>query len=245
MTVASWSSAMLSSESGLYLLPKFWRGDGKKPGIIFCHGANGDEFEANNHTGGAVTMRRLVERVVRAGFPVFAGDFGGNAWGNPAAVAKVETARGFLQGTLGAKAGKVAFIAQSMGHLTAMNWVAQNRALTSCVFGSMGVCDLNDIAANASYTASINAAYGGAYSNTTHGPTSNPTVNAATKYSGLRWLYSVGTSDTTCPPATSAAMATAIGSTATRRLVSGTHAWATVGGYDLDEIVAFFQTYNV
>lgn len=226
-----------SGERSLAVLPKYWKADGSKMGILYCHGYGGTALECRD--AASQNMWTIVEALVNAGFPVLSCDFGDNVWGNSTAVARVSTAKTYLQSTLGAKAGKIALVGQSMGHLTAMNWAAANLSSTACVVSSMGVCDLNNIFGNSSYTSSINAAYGGAYSNGTYGATYNPAVNTATKFAGLKWLGHQGASDTTCPPSITAALASAIGATASHNTVTGAHDWATVGNYPVQTIVDF------
>lgn len=229
--------AVSAGERSIAIYPKNWLNDGSKMGVLYCHGYGGDALECRNAV--SQPMWTIVEAIVNAGFPVLSCDFGGNLWGNSTAIARVTTAKAYLQGTMGAKTGKIGFVGQSMGHLTAMNWVAQNLASTACVVSSMGVCDLNDIYGNPSYTASIDAVYGGAWSNATYGATYNPIINTATKYAGLKWLSYRGDSDTVASPATSAALAAGIGGTASHNTVSGAHDWTTVGNYPVQSIVNF------
>lgn len=229
-----------AGEKSFTILPKHWKADGSKMGVLFCPGFGGDALECRN--AAAQNMWTIMEAIANAGFPVLSCDFGGGIWGNSTAIARVGTAKTYLQGTLGAKSGAIAFVGQSMGHLTAMNWVAANLSSTACVVSSMGVCDLNDIHGNATYTASINAAYGGTYSNGTYGATYNPTIDTATKYSGLKWLSYRGASDTVASPSIASTLATAIGGTATSNTVTGSHDWATVGNYPVQTIVDFIIT---
>ncbi|WP_160665322.1 alpha/beta hydrolase [Pseudarthrobacter sp. ATCC 49987] len=226
-----------AGERSLAVLPRNWKANGSKMGVLYCHGYGGTAMECRNSA--SQNMWTLVEAIARAGFPVLSCDLGGDIWGNPTAVARVTTARAYLQGTLGAKAGKIALLGQSMGHLTAMNWAAANLASTACVVSSMGVCDLAGIQQDPLFQASINAAYGGTYSNATHGPASNPAVNTAAKYAGLKWLSYRGASDTIAPQPTAVALAAAIGATATANTVPGYHDWATVGNYPVQAIVDF------
>jgi hypothetical protein len=229
-----------AGEKSIAMLPKNWKFNGAKMGILYCHGYSGTALECRD--AASQNMWNLLSALVEAGYPVLSCDFGGDIWGNSTAIARVTAAKTYLQGTLGAKAGKIAFVGQSMGHLTTMNWVAQNLASTACVFSSMGVCDLNNIFGNASYTASINAAYGGAYSDAAYGATYNPNVNTATKYAGLPWLSYRGASDTTAPPSTAALLAAIIGTTASANTVAGVHDWNAVGNYPIQTIVNFFNT---
>jgi hypothetical protein len=247
LSAARYVGAGVNGEAHIELLPKFWKGDGTKTGILFTHGAGGNELEARNPNYPQVNMLAFLETFVEAGFPVLSCYLGGDQWGNASAVSKVTAARSYLSATMGASSTRVAFVAQSMGHLSAMNWIAAsagNKAAAAFVISSMGVCDLQNIYAGGGYTASINAAYGGAYNNATQGPASNPTTNAATKYAGLNWLGFVGTSDTTAPAAQAQALATAIGSTARLITPGGSHDWQTVANWDRQAAIDFAVAYQ-
>lgn len=238
-----WDSDLIAGEPAVSILPWDFKGDGKVMGVVACHGYGGDELELYTPDGTKGNFHAIIRAVVAAGYPVVMCYNGGNQWGNSTAVSRVASARSYLQGTLGAKTGKVLLIGQSMGHLAVMNYASQNPANVAAVFSSMGVADLSDIHANPSYTGTIDAAYGGTWTQSANGATSNPTTQAkAGKYAGLPWLCYHGSTDTTCPPTTQSTLQAAIGSTARRVQVSGGHNWTTVGNYNIADIVSFLQS---
>lgn len=232
----------VNSENMLLMQPKYWRGDPAKAGIIYCHGYGETELECFRATTADNQLNKLVTRIVEeVGVPVLSCFLGGNQWGNASAQTKLAAAVSYMSATLGASSSKIGFIGNSMGALASMNWIAQNRAKTAFMFSSMGVADLANIRANATYTAAVDAAYSGGYSDATYGATCNPTVNAATKYSGLKWLCYGGSSDTVVPPSTITNLKNAIGSTGTYNQVAGGHAQTTVDNYNAADIISFIN----
>lgn len=232
-----------SSEPAITILPKIWAANGTVTGIVYCHGFGGTELEAHTPDLPTRAMADFIDTIVGAGYPVLSCYLGGNLWGNPTAVSRVDSAVAYLA-TMGARSDRVGFVGQSMGHLSAMNWVAassSNRAKTRFVLSSMGVCDLNNIHGNPSYGASIDAAYGGAYSNSNQGVASNPSLNSVTKFPALPWLGFYGTSDTTCPPVTARSLANTVGPTATVLEVPGGHDFPTVANWDRNAALDFIR----
>lgn len=264
------ASAITGSGTGtLLMLPDDWRADGTKTGVIFCHGYNTTpqpEYEAHSPdpSAGIPNMYRLIDAIVRAGFPVVsckngsaaltsASPFtfeitepaatpgGGNGWGNATSENYITQARAYLI-SKGAKNGKVLLFGQSMGHIAVMRWVKNNKALAAGVVSSMGVADLSNIYANATYTSSINTAHGGTWSQASLGAATNPlTMAQAGAFSGVPWLGFYGASDTTVPKSTSDALVAAIGASASVNYPAGGHDWNAVANWDTDAIIAFLN----
>lgn len=248
-------------EATMTILPRGWRGDGTRAGLVYCHGYTADlipELEARNPAV-APGMYRLLSAIAdELGVPIVSlamGSPGGtgnppatpgatNPWGNPTAVARIASGRTYLQG-IGARAGKIALLGQSMGHVAAMNYAAANLANVACVLSSMGVADLDHIHSQSAYLASINTAYGGSWSQAANGATSNPLTQAqAGKYAGLPWRGYVGSADTVAPPAQAQALAAAIGSSASLVQIGGAdHSWGTVAQYPLDDVLGWLRPY--
>jgi len=236
-------AAGIASEGQLELYPKSWRRDGTMPGVLVAHGAGGTALECRTNSGSNLNWYKFIDALVESGYAVLSLDFGGNTWGNVTAMSRMDAAFTYLTTTMGASSAKVGIVGQSMGHLTAMNWAAQNRSKVAYVVSSMGVANLANIYGNSAYTAQINIAYSGAYSDATYGATYNPYVNTATKFSGLPWLGFAGDSDTTCPPAFTDTLASRIGSTAkVIKATGGAHNWDTTGLWDKDAMLAFVKT---
>ncbi|MCZ4069227.1 hypothetical protein O1W71_16265 [Microbacterium sp. H37-C3] len=217
------------------------------PGLIYCHGyATTNREPLANAASDAIAMWKLIARIAEDR-PVLSCDFGLDAWGNASAVSKVTSAVAHLRATYGVHPSKVFLFGQSMGHLTAMNWAAQNKAQVAGVIGSMGVADLKHIhdltnpEGGYLYRASIDAAYTNGYTDAQYGAAHNPIVNAGTKYAGMPWLDLYGTGDTVASPARAEALKTAIGSTARTIPVAGTHNWPTIDNYPVDEVLGFLN----
>ena len=242
MSSSTYVDSGVNAEPMLTMLPRNWQGDGTVPGVIFSHGYGGSALECRQPDLPMLSLMLMVQQaVLDLGIPVVSGNFGGNHWGNPASTTKITAAVDYMANTLGAKAGRVGFVAQSMGHLGAMNWVAQNLSKTMFVVSSIGVADLANINQQAAYTASITNAYGSAYTDAAFGATSNPSINTAAKYAGLKWLGFAGTDDAVCPIARTTALKTAIGSTATLVPMPGGHTWEAMAGVDIPTMRDFID----
>lgn len=156
--------AVVGSEWTWVLKNRHYRADGSVPGFIYCAGKSAG---ASNVLGAGFALE-----LARRGYPVVCGDFGDTptavgkgdgpgVWGNAASVTKMETHQAFLQGALGAKAGKIGLLYGSHGCAAAYAFAAANPTDVYCIAGAIGTCDVEDIRANnrASYQASIEAAY--------------------------------------------------------------------------------------
>lgn len=229
--------AVSTGEQYLAMRPKLATA-APKVGILYCHASNGQAAEAQ-YFGGVHT---IVAALVSAGHPVLACELGGaTTWGNDTSLARVTTARSYLQASMGARPGKVALLGLSMGGLTALAWAGANSALTAGVVGLIPVVNIADIHTSnrGGATATINAAYGGAYSDATLGATHNPQrMAAAGKYAGIPIRTYYGDSDAICVPATQTAFASSSGAITTR--LTGGHASSTIEQIDPAEIVTFF-----
>jgi alpha-beta hydrolase superfamily lysophospholipase len=239
---SSYYSTALAGEGTLAIYPKMWRPDGTGKALIYAHGFGGSALECRRPSLPEFNMYALVEAAVEAGYAVLSSDFGGSLWGNSSHLSKITAAVGYLGTAMGANTSRVGFIGQSMGHVAAMNWAAQNRARTAFVVSTIGVADLANINGQSKYTDSITAAYGQAYTDAALGATYNPSVSASSKFAGLPWLGWAGTADTTCPIARTRALAAAIGSTATlREMAGGEHDWASLSAIDVAATVDFMR----
>lgn len=231
-----------TAEGHLALLPKTWKGDGTVRGIIYCHGAIQTEaqmIDATNYPGLVSIMRAIAD----AGFPVLGIYAGGDQWGNATGKARVTDGVTYLQGTLGAKAGKVALIGGSMGGLTILNWAKDNLASVACAVGIVPVSDVSDMVTNnrGSLAASINTAYS-TWNEATMGATYNPHTYAASGLAGLRYKCWYGASDTIVIPSTVTDVVSAIGATATGVSVAGDHTTA-LNNIPPADVVSFLNTY--
>lgn len=232
-----------SGETHLALTPQAWAADGSKMGIIYMHGATQTEAQmVDGVKYGA--LKAILRALIVAGYPMLGVLAAGDSWGNATAKARISDAKTYLQGTMGAKAGKIGLIGASMGGLTALNWSKSNLASVACCAGLVPVSDLTDMHTNnrGSLTASINTAYS-TYSEGTYGATYNPHTYAAGSLTGLPYKAWYGTSDTTVIPSTVTDVATAIGGTASVQSLSGDHNTA-LANVTPSDVVAFFDTYQ-
>lgn len=224
VTHTAGTGVVAASVEHMAAVPAAWAADGSKMGLVYCHGATrGPEQIIDGVTYGA--LKAILNAAVLAGYPILAVSTG-DTWGNDTGMARIDAAKTYLQGAMGAKAGAVGLIGASMGGCTALNWAKRNLAATACVVGIMPVSDVSDIHTNnrGTLAASINAAYGGAWVEATHGAARNPaTFAAAGDLAGLKYQAWGGASDAICLPATVSAVVTSIGGTATYTEVAGDH----------------------
>lgn len=239
VTTYDGSTGSSIGEANLSFLRKADPRDGTKRGVIVCHGATA--VETRFIDGVAPQQQRIVQAIAEAGYPCLAHRQVGDAWGNDAAIAKVALAKTFLQGTLGAKSGKIFLLGGSMGALLAMAYARANPTLVQGLILFLPVSDLQDIVTNnrGALAASANAAYSGGYSNATYGATHNPTTFAAT-LSGIPVQTFYATDDTTVIPSTVTGVMTAIGGV-DLHTVTGGHADAAMSGVASSTIVSFLN----
>lgn len=239
----TWAADVIGAEPHLAMLPKAYKANGTVPGIIYCHGSGSSEAQPLDQVN-FPTLTALL-RNIGENYPIVSSLLGGNAWANDTALTRIGQVRTYLQGPLGAKAGKVILIGGSMGGATAYAWARANPTLVSCLVQLQPVSDIQDIVANnrQGLAAQVNAAYGGAYSNATHGPTHNPESFKA-QLAGLRAQVWYSTEDTTVIPATVTSVTTAIGATADPRPIPGTHSDAGIAGIDINAVLQHLASYG-
>lgn len=197
---------------------RLYRPDGTKTGTVTCHGYQG------RATDWIATPVPAVNRLAQSGYPVTLPDLGGDLWGNDTAQTKIGDARAYLQGSAGAKAGKIWLLGYSMGALAALNWARANPTLVAAIVLVEAVIDLADFHDhNASYVASIEAAYGGTAGYTAAVAAHNPATHA-TDLAGIPIDYWYSNGDTLIPTAPMMTFCSALG--ITPRAIAGdpTHA---------------------
>lgn len=211
--------AVVASEYCFILKNRNYRADGSVMGFIYCPGKSAGGI---NLIGSG-----FAYSLARRGYPVVCGDFGDTptklnggdgpgVWGNDAAVTKLGTYKTFLQGALGAKAGKIGLLYGSHGCALAYAYAAANPTHVQLIAGAIGTCDVEDIRANNrnSYQASIEAAYtnnaGWQAARATHNP-----VEVAASLS-IPQLDYYAPDDAICVASTHAALLAAAGSNMTQ-----------------------------
>ncbi len=146
-------------ESGIAFLPKRYRRDGTAPGILYLHGASETE---TMFLGRPTNLGLMANLLTDAGYPGFAPYMGGDSFGNATSRARITDARAYLQGAMGARAGKVILLGASMGGLAAMTWLKDNMPNVACAVLIAPACDTGDLVVNnrAGMGSVVNTAYG-------------------------------------------------------------------------------------
>jgi pimeloyl-ACP methyl ester carboxylesterase len=234
------NGAVSSGENFTTLLPKYPKPAGTMPGILYLHGNTGDSFEALRPE-----LSPVLSALVNAGYPILSGLWGGTStWGNDTTLARITAGKTYLQGTMGAKAGKIVLIGASAGGCGAMVWASQNPTLVSCLVGLLPVSDLNDIYTNnrGSAAANLSSCYSGGWSQATYGAAHNPvTIAAAGGLSSIKMRLFNGASDATVIPSTVQTLATLAGANTVLTSVPGDHVWPTYAGIDAPTVLSFIQ----
>lgn len=114
-----------------------------KCGLILCHGSG-----TNNEFIGDPTQpssMRLAAALATAGIPCIAGDFGGQAWGNPAEQADIGNAWTVLKGQFPSmRTDKHAILGVSMGGAAASIYTQANPGKVAAMVGLIPLLDLVD-----------------------------------------------------------------------------------------------------
>lgn len=225
----------------LYMGPKGYPKDGSVVGVIFAHGAGGNEQDT--WSGGSANLKNIMQTIAQTR-PVVACNFGGDLWGNATSVLQMTDAVAYLRTKFGAHPSKVILMGRSMGHLTIANWARQNKAQVSAIVAMEGVSDLNNIFGQGGGNAtSINAAYGGSYSDATYGATYNPNVYAGNgDLNGIPWRNYYASDDTTVPASTITTLAGKINTGTAINLGTGGHSDAPLAALDLPELLSWLNT---
>lgn len=155
---------IVGAEFATVMMNRLYQADGTVPGFIYCGAYSAGGFNMN----GFGPARELARR----GYPVISGDCGDTptgwgrtdgpgVWGKDASMTLLDSYKTYLQGTLGAKTGKIGILYGSHGCALAYNWARANPTAVYCIAGAIGTCDVEDIRANNrnSFQASIEAAY--------------------------------------------------------------------------------------
>lgn len=220
-----------AGEVALQIRPKF---ASNKMGVLFCHSSNGLATEALTYDG----LTPIITALAGAGHPILSCELGGaSLWANETSLDRVTEAKAYLQGAMGAPAGKVALLGLSMGGATALTWAGRNPTLAACVVGLIPAVDITEIVVNGR-NGYVDAAYAGGWSEAVYGAAHNPlTLASSGAYANVPIRTYYGDADTICIPATQLAFGMASGATITP-LVGG-HASSTVAQVDPQEVVAF------
>lgn len=137
-----------TGEKDVLVIPRLYKRDGTKMGIVFCHFLGGTATIPMLDVANNPNFRRIITAIVDVvGLPVVSTDLGGaGGWNSNATMTKVSEARTWLQSASGggAKAGKIGLLCWSMGGSAAVRWAADNPSLVACMVGLQPASDLND-----------------------------------------------------------------------------------------------------
>jgi alpha-beta hydrolase superfamily lysophospholipase len=223
-----------------------------KRAVLYCHGGNGTAYQGVREGATFPSTNQLMRAIVMAGYPVFAADMGGTAFGNDATLAAMsayyDIVMTFGVGNPGGKAGGVFIVGHSMGGLTALNFARANKAkVAGCVL-LQPLMNVQDVKSRnvLGLASTVDAAYGGAYNNGTHGLTHNPFVYAgADLASGVDAQVWYSSDDATVIPASTVTpVLAAMGSHAEAHPMPGAHADAFIGGVNPAAVLTWMAARN-
>lgn len=225
-------------EQNLSMLRKADPRDGTRRGVIFLHGAGGLETQAID-AGSYPNLTGIIRAIADAGYPVLSARQTGDGWANDATITKIGLAKTYLQGTLGAKSGKVFLFGGSMGAASAMAYARANPTSIAGLLLMLPVSDLQDFVTNdrGGLASSVNAAYSGGYSNATYGATHNPTTFASS-LAGIPVQAWYSTTDTVVIASTVTPVMAAIGGVDLRAL-TGSHSDTPFGQVTIPDVLTF------
>lgn len=238
------ASSLIAPVSGEYwmsVVPSSWRADGSKMGILYMHGATSNETQPLS--AWPFSLGNIITAVVAAGYPVLCPFGGGDTWGNTLGQARMDEARTYLQGTLGAKPGKIGLIGGSMGGLSILNWARNHLTDVAVAVGITPVSDVTDIHTNnrSGLASSINGAYPAVWSEATYGASFNPHTYASS-LTGLNYKAWYGASDTIVITTTVTDVVSSIGGTASAVSVTGDHTSA-LANIPPSDVVSFINAH--
>ena len=169
---------VVANEHDVLSLPKNWRGDNTRRGIITCHGAGGNAW-----TSGWNYIPQLVDAY--ANLAMDNGQTGvtlddKDGWANPTQMSRLASGVSYLQGVpVNAKSDKVFLIGFSMGAHMALVYAAHNPSKVAGIWAGIPAIGMQDIWSNnrSGLRYEINTAYSFAGGNTTFlntGTTTDP-----------------------------------------------------------------------
>lgn len=201
------SGRYFTGEGDWFVAPRTYKPDGTLRGVIYCHGAG--STVAGYVADPTSAQYRLIQAIGSA-FPTAVCDLGGVlTWGNATMRSRVDSARAWLQGPWGAKAGTVLLVGYSMGGAGALNYAQGSPGTVAALAGIMPVTDIAEMYATdrGSYRASIGTAWGVTYP----APLPVGASPAASYGQALPLSFWTASNDTTALPAPAAVLAASVG----------------------------------
>lgn len=181
-------------------LPRNYRGDTGKPGVVFLNGT-GTSWNAVYYRE---ILLNIAEALTDAGYPLITTDAGIDEFGNQRARDGVDAAVAYAQSTqVGVRAGRFHGWGFSQGGGTILSYAGNNPTKMLSVGGVCPLVDLNILAeAGGQSKTFLDAAFPPAYNQATMGAANNPqTMAAAGKYAGIPVTVCGSSNDGVVPPA--------------------------------------------
>lgn len=236
------------AETSVLMLPR--RVDPTRCAIIYAHGAGG---KSSNVVDGVTqkAITRIMAEVVRAGFVVLSGDWGGaQTYGNDAEMAAMDAGWEWLRNSGLCRNDKVILSGGSMGFMSILRWAADNESEVAGINGWIPAIDIEEVRnSNAlGLRDLVNAAWGlaaGSYQaldGTTVPHRGNPLLRASElNYIPTHVWYSTGDTATKASSVNSYALAR---SNVVRHVVSTTldHSDEAIAASDTEAIIHFFKS---
>ena len=181
----------------VYATVQAWSGGATKPPLIYCHGAGGTALLSADNVTESLLLKELAKDYV-----VVSGDWGGDKFGNDAAMTLMNNALSYIRTNWRASNVAPVVVGGSMGACTILNYALDN-AVTSVA----AVIPLTDL--NKAYTqnllglkSTIDAAYGGTYSPSVDGARNDPNTFASLISNTVPIALFVSTNDPYIPNST-------------------------------------------
>lgn len=188
------NSNVYQGEGDMLIMPR--ENIPKKVGTIYVHGA-----ESPGAANWMETKSRwpAIKAIGEHGVMVSSDLGGGDTWGNNTVISRISLANDFLKKQFSVSNGKINVLAQSMGGVSSISWIARNLTIVNKVVLIIPVINLQDVYANSGYKSAIDNAYGGSYNDAIDGPNHNPIVMArAGKFKNVKFQIWYGINDNLC-----------------------------------------------
>jgi pimeloyl-ACP methyl ester carboxylesterase len=158
---------VVASEGDLTVSPKSYQPNNTVRGTMYMH-AYGELAISRQDAYDLDTFADLYPTLAMDLGEVGVTPNGTDGWANNTVMSRITSGATYLQGTMGAKSGKLLLYGFSMGALATLAWAAHNPTKVAAVFVGIPTINLGDIWTNntSGFTAAINTAYGGTYSPT-------------------------------------------------------------------------------
>lgn len=219
------------------LAPRLWQRDGSKRGVIFAHAAS----LSSSAYWSTTSPNQALAAYLGGTFPCVGIDMG-DSWGNATALARIGAARTYLQSVMGAAAGKVYLLAESMGGIAAARYAAAHPTEIAAIAGIIPGFNMQQLrVSNAlGLRASIDTAWGVVYPAAL--PAGANPSDAPHALDGIPYRAWTTSNDTVFPQSDATAFLAAIGGTQVNLGALG-HFDGIVSVVPPVDVESFFLTY--